>query len=174
MDEMPPGYRFYPTEEELISFYLNKKLQGAPTPQLDRVIPLLNIYNFNPWDLPQYAGELCHGDPEQWFFFIPRQEKEARGGRPNRLTTTGYWKATGSPGYVYSKDSKIIGLKRTMVFYKGRAPAGRKTQWKMNEYRAIHYPHQATAASSSSSSATPKGEEVCAMGLQMPVNLEKF
>lgn len=53
MDEMPPGYRFYPTEEELVSFYLNKKLQGTPTPQLDRVVPLLDIYNFNPWDLPR-------------------------------------------------------------------------------------------------------------------------
>jgi hypothetical protein len=56
-------------------------------------------------------------DKEQWFFFIPRQESEVRGGRPRRLTTTGYWKATGSPNHVYSSDNRVIGMKRTMVFY---------------------------------------------------------
>ncbi|KAK6942575.1 NAC domain [Dillenia turbinata] len=82
-------------------------------------------------------GERSRNDLEQWFFFIPRQEREARGGRPNRLTTIGYWKATGSPGIVYPSTNWAIGGKKTMVFYKGRTPQGRKTDWKMNEYRAI-------------------------------------
>ncbi|KAL4272018.1 hypothetical protein GQ457_13G012430 [Hibiscus cannabinus] len=51
--------------------------------------------------------------------------------------TCEYWKATGSPGYVYSFNSRPIGLKRSMVFYNGRAPHGDKTDWKMNEYKAI-------------------------------------
>ncbi|KAK6942574.1 NAC domain [Dillenia turbinata] len=133
-DENPPGFRFYPTEEELVSFYLQHKLQGTRGEELDRVIPVLNIYDFNPWDLPR---ERSINDPEQWFFFIPRQEREARGGRPNRLTTMGYWKATGSPGIVYSCTNRAIGGKKTMVFYMGRTPQGQKTDWKMNEYRAI-------------------------------------
>ncbi|KAM6547636.1 hypothetical protein CsatB_019312 [Cannabis sativa] len=135
-----PGFRFYPTEEELISFYLHNKLEGEREDLnrvINRVIPLLPIYEFNPWDLPRYSGVACQGDPEQCFFFIARQESEARGGRPSRLTESGYWKATGSPSYVYSSRNKIIGLKRTMVFYNGRAPHGTKTQWKMNEYKAI-------------------------------------
>ncbi|CAL5350580.1 unnamed protein product [Camellia sinensis] len=147
MEDMAPGFRFYPTEEELVSFYLQNKLQGRQ--DLDRVIPVLYIYHYNPSDLPQFAGERCRRDPEQWFFFIPRQEKEARGGRPNRLTTSGYWKAIGSPGYVYSSRNRVIGMKKTMVFYRGRAPTGRKTEWKMNEYRAIE-------REASSSSAIPK------------------
>ncbi|MFQ6623174.1 hypothetical protein Gotur_002198 [Gossypium turneri] len=185
MEDMPPGFRFYPTEEELVSFYLHKKLEAKTDDDLNhvmnRVIPVVDIYNFNPWDLPrlrilnklgiafdrsllpwllksklmtrlklntprilrklryhlQFSDNLCHKDPEQWFFFIPRQESEARGGRPKRLTSSGYWKATGSPGYVYSFNSRPIGVKRTMVFYNGRAPNGKKTDWKMNEYKAI-------------------------------------
>ncbi|XP_052729154.1 NAC domain-containing protein 90 isoform X2 [Vigna angularis] len=136
MDVMPPGYRFYPTEEELISFYLHNKLEGERE-DMNRVIPVVDIYDYNPSQLPQISGEASLRDTEQWFFFIPRQESEARGGRPKRLTTTGYWKATGSPNHVYSSDNRIIGIKRTMVFYSGRAPNGAKTDWKMNEYTAI-------------------------------------
>ncbi|KAF8397930.1 hypothetical protein HHK36_016856 [Tetracentron sinense] len=136
MEELPQGFRFYPTEEELLSFYLHNKLEGKRQ-DLDRVIPVVNIYELDPWQLPQVSGRLCHGDPEQWFFFTPRQEREARGGKPNRTTASGYWKATGSPGYVYSSGNRVIGVKKTMVFYKGKAPTGRKTKWKMNEYRAI-------------------------------------
>ncbi|KAJ4705307.1 NAC domain containing protein [Melia azedarach] len=139
VEEYPPGFRFYPTEEELVSFYLHNKLEGRREDLnrlMDRIIPVVNIYDYNPWDLPQFSEYLCHRDPEQWFFFIPRQENEARRGRPNRMTVAGYWKATGSPGFVYSLN-RAIGEKRTMVFYTGRAPSGTKTEWKMNEYKAI-------------------------------------
>ncbi|XP_010271600.1 PREDICTED: NAC domain-containing protein 90-like [Nelumbo nucifera] len=147
MEDLPPGYRFYPTEEELILFYLNNKLGGSRQ-DLERVIPVVDIYELDPWQLPKISGALCNGDPEQWFFFTPRQEREARGGRPNRTTNSGYWKATGSPGYVYSSSNRIIGVKKTMVFYNGKAPTGEKTKWKMNEYRAI----QGEATSSGSAS----------------------
>ncbi|KAI9090577.1 hypothetical protein K1719_028430 [Acacia pycnantha] len=137
MENMAPGYR---------------KLERDQSEDINRVIPELDIYEYNPWDLPQVSGEASLRDTEQWFFFIPRQESEARGGRPRRLTTTGYWKATGSPNHVYSSENLIIGMKRTMVFYNGRAPNGHKTEWKMNEYKAIvsaepsstHPPHPRT------------------------------
>ncbi|KAK6779348.1 hypothetical protein RDI58_021532 [Solanum bulbocastanum] len=133
---LPLGYRFYPTEEELVEFYLRNKLDGKRN-DIQRVIPVVNIYHHNPSELPEMAGEVIKHDTEQWFFFIPIQDREARGGRPTRLTTQGYWKATGTPGFVYSSNNnRIIGGKRTMVFYKGRAPNGKKTQWKMNEYKA--------------------------------------
>lgn len=157
-----PGFRFYPTEEELILFYLQNKLEDGRDDLkqvMDQIIPILDIYDFNPWDLPQYAGEVCRRDEEQWFYFIPRQESEARGGRPKRLTTTGYWKATGSPSHVYSSNHKSIGVKRTMVFYNGRAPTGTKTEWKMNEYKAIDHLNPAgrdpSPNSASSSTTTP-------------------
>ncbi|KAL3850286.1 hypothetical protein ACJIZ3_012168 [Penstemon smallii] len=136
LGHMQLGFRFYPTEEELVSFYLHNKLEEKNN-NINRVIATLDIYQFEPWHLPKHCGELCKGDSEQWFFFVPRQEREVRGGRPSRTTASGYWKATGSPTYVYSSNNKVIGLKKSMVFYKGKAPTGRKTKWKMNEYRAI-------------------------------------
>ncbi|GLT48697.1 hypothetical protein SLA2020_223050 [Shorea laevis] len=150
MEEHPVGFRFYPTEEELVSFYLRNQLDGNRQ-EMHRVIPVINLYDVEPSQLPELAGELCRADTEQWFFFTPRQQRETHGGRINRTTGSGYWKATGSPSYVYSSDNRVIGLKKTMVFYRGKAPLGRKTKWKMNEYTAIEM-----VASPSAAGATPK------------------
>jgi hypothetical protein len=56
MDDLPPGFRFYPTEDELVSFYLHNKLEGKREDLnrvMSRVIPVVDIYEFNPWDLPR-------------------------------------------------------------------------------------------------------------------------
>lgn len=86
-----------------------------------------------------HRGACRSGNEEPWFYFCPRQEREARGGRPSRTTPSGYWKAAGTPGLVYAADGRPIGTKKTMVFYCGRAPGGTKTKWKLNEYKAFQY-----------------------------------
>uniref|UniRef100_A0A0D9V840 NAC domain-containing protein n=1 Tax=Leersia perrieri TaxID=77586 RepID=A0A0D9V840_9ORYZ len=149
-----PGFRFYPTEEELICFYLRNKLDSLRD-DIERVIPVFDVYSVDPWQLSEIHGILCAGggeEEEPWFYFCPRQEKEARGGRPSRTTPSGYWKAAGTPGAVYS-DRRPIGMKKTMVFYRGRAPSGTKTNWKMNEYRAFHYADAASTGAGASSSS---------------------
>jgi hypothetical protein len=137
---LAPGFRFYPTEEELLTFYLRHRLAGT-RPVVEHLIPVVDIYSYHPSELQAMAGAANVSDTEQWFFFCPRAERELHGGRPARTTPSGYWKATGSPSYVYSSSSttanRVIGEKRTMVFYQGRAPTGNKTRWKMNEYKAV-------------------------------------
>ncbi|XP_075673119.1 NAC domain-containing protein 6 [Castanea sativa] len=136
MDEMRPelelpGFRFHPTEEELLDFYLKNMVYGKRM-HYD-IIGFLNIYHHDPWDLPRLAkiGE------REWYFFVPRDRKHGSGGRPNRTTENGFWKATGSDRKIVSLSDpkRIIGLRKTLVFYKGRAPRGSKTDWVMNEYR---------------------------------------
>ncbi|RRT37507.1 hypothetical protein B296_00057370 [Ensete ventricosum] len=136
MSTVPPGFRFYPTEEELIGFYLQNKLENRREEDMEQVIPVVDVYCFDPWRLPRKRSFLSLRDGEQWLFLCPRQEREAHGGRPTRTTPSGYWKATGSLSRVFSSTNQVIGMKRTMVFYEGRTPTGTKTRWKMNEYRA--------------------------------------
>jgi len=47
---LPPGFRFHPTDEELILHYLRKRAAAAPCPA--PVIAEVDIYKFDPWDLP--------------------------------------------------------------------------------------------------------------------------
>jgi hypothetical protein len=45
-----PGFRFHPTEEELLDFYLKNMVFGKRL-RFD-IIGFLNIYHHDPWDLP--------------------------------------------------------------------------------------------------------------------------
>jgi hypothetical protein len=47
---MLPGFRFHPTDEELVRFYLKRKIQQKSLPI--ELIRQLDIYKFDPWDLP--------------------------------------------------------------------------------------------------------------------------
>ncbi|PIN25289.1 hypothetical protein CDL12_01971 [Handroanthus impetiginosus] len=77
-------------------------------------------------------SKLKTGD-RQWFFFSPRDRKYPNGARSNRGSKHGYWKATGKDR-VISCGSRAVGIKKTLVFYRGRAPSGDRTDWVMHEY----------------------------------------
>lgn len=161
-----PGFRFHPTEEELVGYYLRRMVQGRRNSV--ELIASLDLYQYDPWELPgeilassMHPASKTHSPiihtfhvsnsnsrlsllraalafmgEKEWFFFCPRDKKYPNGARPNRVTASGYWKATGTDRPVRcSGDSRCIGLKKTLVFYTGRAPRGNKTEWIMNEYR---------------------------------------
>lgn len=73
-------------------------------------------------------------EQNEWYFFSYKDRKYPTGTRTNRATAAGFWKATGRDKTVFAKD-KIIGMRKTLVYYKGRAPNGAKTDWIMHEYR---------------------------------------
>ncbi|KAE8777329.1 GRAB2 protein [Hordeum vulgare] len=129
---LPRGFRFHPTDEEVVTYYLTPKISNSYSSVL--VVPDVNINNTEPWDLPSLAkmGE------KEWFFFVHKDRKYPTGTRTNRATRSGYWKATGKDKEIYrgkGRGAVLIGMKKTLVFYLGRAPSGEKTSWVMHEYR---------------------------------------
>ncbi|KAJ1419660.1 NAC domain [Sesbania bispinosa] len=126
--KLPPGFRFHPTDEELINDYLVKKVIDNSFYAI--AIAEVDLNKCEPWDLPGFANM---GETE-WYFFNVRDRKYPTGLRTNRATDAGYWKATGKDREIFAANA-LIGVKKTLVFYKGRAPKGGKTNWIMHEYR---------------------------------------
>jgi hypothetical protein len=81
------------------------------------------------------AAKALYGDGE-YYFFSPRDRKYPNGIRPNRAAGSGYWKATGTDKPIHdAATGEGVGVKKALVFYKGRPPRGSKTNWIMHEYR---------------------------------------
>ncbi|XVF47371.1 hypothetical protein PTKIN_Ptkin03bG0103700 [Pterospermum kingtungense] len=129
LDSFPPGYRFCPLDEELVLYYLKKRVLNEPLPQ-NRIMEV-NLYRHNPEKLAEQYKQ--YGEKE-WYFFTPRDKKYRNGTRPNRAAGDGYWKATGADKEVKFKD-QVVGYRKALVFYRGKPPKGDKTNWIMHEYR---------------------------------------
>lgn len=126
--ELPPGFRFHPSDEELITHYLFKKVINSSFSA--RAIGEVDMNKVEPWELPLKAkmGE------NEWYFFCVRDKKYPTGLRTNRATAAGYWKATGKDKEIF-RGKSLVGMKKTLVFYQGRAPKGEKSNWVIHEYR---------------------------------------
>ncbi|RDX87130.1 NAC domain-containing protein 100, partial [Mucuna pruriens] len=133
--ELPAGFRFHPTDEELIIHYLAKKVVDSCFCAM--AIAEVDLNKCEPWDLPGLAKM---GETE-WYYFCVRDRKYPTGLRANRATDAGYWKATGKDKEIIMENA-LIGMKKTLVFYKGRAPKGEKTNWVMHEYRLEGKPNE--------------------------------
>ncbi|ESR49776.1 NAC domain-containing protein 78 [Citrus sinensis] len=127
---LAPGFRFHPTDEELVRYYLKRKVCHRSL----RFNPICvtDIYKSEPWDLPD-KSRLKTRDKE-WYFFSMLDKKYGNGSRTNRATEKGYWKTTGKDRPVHH-NTRTVGMKKTLVYHMGRAPHGERTNWVMHEYR---------------------------------------
>nr|ARV85584.1 NAC protein [Narcissus tazetta subsp. chinensis] len=132
---LPPGFRFYPSDEELVCHYLHKKVSNEKI--IEGTMVEVDLHTREPWELPESARLSVN----EWYFFSFRDRKYATGSRANRATKSGYWKATGKDRMVFDPSTQeIVGMRKTLVFYKGRAPNGIKSSWVMHEFR-LEKPH---------------------------------
>ncbi|XP_023913056.1 NAC domain containing protein 50 isoform X2 [Quercus suber] len=126
-----PGYRFSPTDDELIEDYLKLKITGKDNKNTWR-IPEIDIYKYEPWDLPSFAR--IPTKDKVWYFITPQSLKHKNGNGMNRSTEKGYWKSTGKDRKIKS-GGEVIAMKKSLGYHIGRSPNGERTEWKMYEYR---------------------------------------
>ncbi|KAG4153322.1 hypothetical protein ERO13_D04G176512v2 [Gossypium hirsutum] len=122
---VPPRFRFHPTDEELILHFLMMKLSSSPFPI--SIIADIGIYKFDPWDLPD---KVVLGEKE-WYFFSSRDKKYPNSARPNRETSFKFWKATGTIKIIVTSLMAArtggmhfnIGVKKALVFHRQNKPS---------------------------------------------------
>ncbi|XP_055814845.1 NAC domain-containing protein 104 [Solanum dulcamara] len=117
---LPPGFRFYPTDEELVVHFLQRKASLLPCHP--DVIPDLNLYPYDPWHLDGKA--MAEGN--KWYFYSRRTH--------SRITENGYWKSLGVDEPIFSNDNNNVGMKKYYAFYIGEPSEGVKTNWVMQEF----------------------------------------
>ncbi|WCJ24242.1 NAC domain containing protein 32 [Euphorbia peplus] len=133
-NSFPPGYRFKPHDEELVVYYLKRKIYNQSLPR--NRIKEVELYKYNPDTL---AAKYNPNGEDEWYFFTPRNRKYPNGDRPNRAAGDGFWKATGADKQIRFNVT-TVGLKKSLVFYRGKPPRGDKTDWIMHEYKLMDAP----------------------------------
>ncbi|KAK7318436.1 hypothetical protein RJT34_03137 [Clitoria ternatea] len=112
---LPPGFCFSPTDEELILHFLYSK---SSLPCHPNIIPDLDLSLLDPCQLNGKA--LSSGN--QHYFFTKVKGK--------RGTENGYWKEIGVTEPIVSASDKV-GMKKYLVY---NLADGTETNWVMQEY----------------------------------------
>ncbi|KAG9129364.1 hypothetical protein Leryth_016650 [Lithospermum erythrorhizon] len=119
---LPPGFRFYPTDEELVVHFLHRKATLLPCHP--DIIPDLQLYPYDPWDLDGKA--MAEGN--KWYYYSRRTQ--------NRETGHGFWKPIGVDEPIFSNASgHSVGIKKLHAFYIGEPHEDAKTNWILEEFR---------------------------------------
>ncbi|KAK8672270.1 hypothetical protein V6N13_110643 [Hibiscus sabdariffa] len=128
---LSPGVRFAPRDDELIGFYLIRKVLSQPLPP--NCINDVLLYNYHPQTLTANSRNMSpNGVAKEWYFFTPRDQKYHHNNRWRRGPDDGFWKTTSVDKPVKS-NGEVIGWKKTLVFHERESD--RKTNWMMHEYR---------------------------------------
>ncbi|KAM3388885.1 hypothetical protein ACQJBY_011178 [Aegilops geniculata] len=133
----PVGFRFAPTDEELVEYYLLPRLQGRQHVPNHAIIED-NVYQCHP-DALVNGKYKDKGQDNNWFFLTSRTRKYVNGGRPARTTDDGRgrWKAsTGTtevvgPTFTYKESG--------LAYHEGPIKTERKTKWLMHELTVPEY-----------------------------------
>ncbi|XP_021279677.1 NAC domain-containing protein 62-like isoform X2 [Herrania umbratica] len=120
------GYRFHPSDKELIDHYLwNKALDRDSAVQAIGEITG-DLCDYEPERLPGFS--VRRSNDQVWYLFCRRHYNK----RVKRTTKLGFWKLTGRHRQI--KANVGIGTKKTLVFYEGRVSKGKWTPWVIHEY----------------------------------------
>ncbi|EOY07688.1 Uncharacterized protein TCM_022059 [Theobroma cacao] len=107
--KFPMGYRFVPTEEELVLGYLLKKVKGETLPS--QAVIDCEIYGDDkePWKIFNQTST------DKFYVFTKLKKKNGRGRRIDRTAGCGTWKAQNTYLVMDSKNNHV-GFNKLFVF----------------------------------------------------------
>ncbi|GAV74110.1 NAM domain-containing protein [Cephalotus follicularis] len=130
LNSFPPGYRFRPTDEELIVHYLRPKILGGDL--CVNKIHSVDVYDYSPIELTDMYRE--EGEEKCYFFSSRKLVKYGARERVKRVAGNGRWKPLPKDKPIHMGDCQI-GWKRTLAFLIRGLTKNIKTDWRMTEYK---------------------------------------
>ncbi|KAF8052658.1 hypothetical protein N665_1523s0013 [Sinapis alba] len=125
--KLPIGYRFHPTEQELILHYLLPKAFASPLPS--SIIPVFDVFSSHPLTFPGDQME-----KQRYFFCKKRREVSSNEHRIKISSGEGYWKPIGKERGIIA-CGRTVGIRRTLAFHEtNKSSSSNKTKWNMTEY----------------------------------------
>lgn len=126
---LPVGFRFHPTDEELINYFLKLKIQGYDS--LVQHIAEVDICGYEPWELRRLSA--IQSTYPEWYFFSRRDPHSSR------MTPAGFWKVTGPDRNIRARGSNsVIGTKKILVYHSGSVGIEFGSDWVIHEYHLDH------------------------------------
>ncbi|KAG5243707.1 NAC domain-containing protein [Salix suchowensis] len=135
----PVGWRFNPSDIELLDYYLRAKKYGGG-PICEGIFGDFDLYRYDPQNIPQdKVHRHCNG---RMYIFTPIYKLHKNGSKKGkRNTPNGHWKMNSSPiPVIENNDGQTIGTRSSLAFFDGHK---RKTRWLMYEFRLVDPPTQA-------------------------------
>ncbi|KAI3926426.1 hypothetical protein MKX01_032614 [Papaver californicum] len=129
--QLPPGFVFAPSDQDLLSIYLKKKIENPTWSSDFPFIPEVKIYEYHP-------QQLIEGLEEQSAFFFTQRTKRYTNGKRSARTVEGhgYWRMSGTTNTI-TEGGRNVGEKSCLVFNIGLQSVKPRvaTNWLMKEYR---------------------------------------
>ena len=132
---IPGAYKFHPTDEELILFYLRDKNRGGPVPS--DAVKECDLYGSKePWEIwEMFDGGRDNVEDHELYFFTKTKYKKNSSIRIERRVGSGSWKSERAADEVHKRGTKIcIGYKKRFHYFNENNPE-QNGGWIMHEYR---------------------------------------
>ncbi|XP_048337018.2 NAC domain-containing protein 83 [Ziziphus jujuba] len=135
------GWRFRPTDEELVGYYLLNKITGStplPNPNIVRDFDVFGKQEpWEIWNSFRNGTDDDDPDPDDLYFFTKPKKTTPKGKRFNRKVGSGTWKGQDSGTEIYANietgEAIVMGLKKRF-HYENKQYKEHDGSWIMFEY----------------------------------------
>ncbi|KAL6646836.1 hypothetical protein ACP70R_015530 [Stipagrostis hirtigluma subsp. patula] len=131
---LPPGFRFRPSDEELVELFLLPRARGHPALYLGVVIDDDTAASARPWELLERHGQ---ADGEGGFFFVRSRNSDAKAGarQDRHCDGGGTWRGQKRVYHDLLVDGeKIEWSKNNLSLQLGQGKKSGSSGWVMHEY----------------------------------------
>ncbi|XVE54715.1 hypothetical protein DITRI_Ditri03aG0104100 [Diplodiscus trichospermus] len=134
-NQFPVGYRFLPTDEELVTHYLINKVFCNPIPA--SIFQEMNATEFYSKS-PKRSVQFSSGERE-WFIFIKENEENVDNEQNETIRRIvgdeqGFWQCNGEEP-LYDANGNVLAFKFHLTYFSGCLSKAKKTHWKLDKYR---------------------------------------